>query len=65
MRRPERIPNILGELGRIWTRHPDLRLGQLIGNVVDGPALYHIEDIELLQLLSKTYTTPLKKHNRR
>ena len=33
MRNPNRIPKILRRLQDIWERNPDLRLGQLIGNV--------------------------------
>ena len=30
MRDPNRIPEILKELEKIWSKYPDLRLGQLI-----------------------------------
>jgi len=30
MRDPNRIPLILEELGNFWTKHPDLRLGQIL-----------------------------------
>ena len=30
MRNPNRIPEILKELEKIWSKYPDLRLGQLI-----------------------------------
>jgi len=33
MRDPNRIPEILKELEKIWSKYPDLRLGQLIINL--------------------------------
>jgi len=33
MRDPNRIPEILKELGKVWSKYPDLRLGQLIINL--------------------------------
>jgi uncharacterized protein YihD (DUF1040 family) len=32
MRDQKRIPVILNLLGRYWSQHPDLRLGQILGN---------------------------------
>jgi hypothetical protein len=34
MRDPDRINIILEELGKLWKKHPDLRLGQLLENYV-------------------------------
>ena len=31
-RDPKRIPKVLAVLGELWMEHPDLRLGQIIGN---------------------------------
>jgi len=47
MRDEKRIPEILKELEYLWVRYPDLRLGQLIVNVVEGVKvrLYYIEDV--------------------
>ena len=55
MRDINRIDSILKELGKIWKKFPDLRLGQLILNVLQDPALYYIEDEELVELLEKFY----------
>jgi len=55
MRDVERIPYILSEIGELWRRYPDLRLGQLIGNVLEGPGLYYIEDEDLVRMLKKAY----------
>lgn len=55
MRNPERIPEILNELAGIWKKHPDLRLGQLLLNIVRDPQLYYIEDVELIELLKEGY----------
>ena len=60
MRDPNRIPKLLIRLGRLWEEHPDLRLGQLIGNYVDGVGLYYIEDELLLDTLEEAYEMPKK-----
>ena len=63
MRDPNRIPNILSELGRLWESFPDLRLGQLILNFgVNDPALYYIEDDELISLMKTNIYTLLKEN---
>lgn len=56
MRDPNRIPRILDELKGIWISHPDLRLGQLLLNVVKDPALYYIEDQEIIKRLRDYYS---------
>lgn len=61
MRNPNRIDRILNEIRIIWKQYPDLRLGQLILNVIENPALYYIEDEELVELLKQTYLKELKK----
>ena len=55
MRNPERIPEILKRLEKIWLKYPDLRLGQLIGNVVEGIRLYYGEDDNLITTLEEYY----------
>lgn len=55
MRDPTRIPRILYRIGEIWWKNPDLRLGQLIGNVIDPKYLYEIDDEKLIELIEKTY----------
>ena len=44
MRDPARIPRILEKLGRLWAVHPDMRLGQLIENVMAVEAGQPVED---------------------
>lgn len=56
MRDINRIDSILEKLGNIWKEYPDLRLGQLICNIIKDPALYYIEDEQLIELLEKEYT---------
>lgn len=34
MRNPNRIPIILNQLEELWKEHPDMRLGQLLVNIV-------------------------------
>ena len=55
MRDPKRIDVILQEISNIWHKYPDMRLGQLIGNVLEGPALYYVEDDGLIKALKDTY----------
>ena len=55
MRDPNRIDRVLQEISTIWHKCPDLRLGQLIGNVLEGPNLYYVEDDGLVNALKDTY----------
>ena len=55
MRDPKRIDVILQEISAIWHKYPDMRLGQLIGNVLEGPSLYYIEDDSLVKVLKDMY----------
>ena len=56
MRDPNRISEILQKLGDVWTRNPDLRLGQIIVNAtmiakqgaVDDRDVFYIKDEDLL-----------------
>lgn len=57
MRDPTRILRILYRIGEVWWKNPDLRLGQLIGNVIDPKYIYEIDDEKLLELIEKTYDT--------
>jgi hypothetical protein len=54
-RDPARIPMILAEVQRMWLKHPDLRLGQLILNVATENRLYNMEDVPLIQELQHLY----------
>ncbi|MCQ2794764.1 MAG: hypothetical protein MJ214_00970 [Bacilli bacterium] len=55
MRDPKRIPIILKEIEKIWNGSPDLRLGQLLCNVLRDPALYYVEDEKLIEYLKMYY----------
>lgn len=55
MRDPKRIEVILQEISAIWHKYPDMRLGQLIGNVLEGPSLYYVEDASLVAALKDMY----------
>lgn len=48
MRNPNRIPEVLQEIALYWQKHPDLRLGQLLGNF---NVSYNTEDEMLLERL--------------
>lgn len=55
MRDINRIDFILKSVGDVWKNYPDLRLGQLLLNVVRDPMLYYIEDDKLVEELVKLY----------
>ena len=55
MRDISRIDFVLKSIGDIWKNYPDLRLGQLLLNVVRDPMLYYIEDDKLVDELVKLY----------
>lgn len=55
MRDISRIDAILEELKIIWKEVPDLRLGQLLLNVLQDPALYYVEDADLVKYLRNFY----------
>lgn len=55
MRDPKRIDRILQEISNIWHKYPDMRLGQLIGNVLEGASLYYVEDDGLVNALKDMY----------
>ena len=62
MRDPQRIDEILKRIGDIWKENPDLRLGQLIYNVMKNPNnLYYIEDSVLTDIIEMYYNN-LKKN---
>ena len=54
MRNPDRILKIINLIYEIWTKNPDLRLGQLIANC-ENQNIYNIEDEELEAKLIKMY----------
>lgn len=55
MRDPKRIEEMLYVLRQIWELKPDLRLGQLLVNVIPlkepCPEMFYIEDEKLKELL--------------
>lgn len=64
MRDPNRIPNVLHDVQRVWEAFPDMRLGQLLLNVAADPALYYMEDEELVhRLLEFGYNFAKEKLN--
>ena len=56
MRDPKRIPEVLNELKGIWSSFPDLRLGQLLLNVVNERELYYFEDEDLIKAIRHHYS---------
>lgn len=57
MRNKERIDDVCIRLAALWKKYPDLRLGQLILNVMQDPALYYVEDEDLIVKLENHYLT--------
>ena len=56
MRDPKRINKCLRKIKEVWSKNPDLRLGQLLLNIVPSSnSLYYIEDKDLVNLLEKFY----------
>ena len=55
MRSSGRIPEILDELRKTWEKCPDLRLGQLIDNIVTrSPSpLFYIEDEDMIRRIQE------------
>lgn len=56
MRDPNRIPIILKQLEKVWSREPDLRIGQLIVSLVNPEEscskIFFFEDDQLLEALA-------------
>ncbi len=60
MRDIDRIPSIIARLQRVWQRHPDLRLGQLILNVAesnDSARIYYASDLDLIVAIEGLYNS--------
>ena len=55
MRDPKRINECLRKIKEVWSKHPDLRLGQLIVNAVPEIYLYHIEDDVLIECIQNSF----------
>ena len=51
----KRIKRILKLLEKIWTKHPELRFGQLIENFFVSGDLYYTGDKKLEKILRKVY----------
>ena len=62
MRDPARIDVVLEAVRRVWVKHPDLRLTQLLVNLVRPadpcPQVIYFEDTELLKRLEEFATRP-------
>jgi uncharacterized protein YihD (DUF1040 family) len=64
MNKPKNIPEIIGLLQELWVRNPDLRLMQLLINVVNPCAdLYHLKDDVLEAKLHAALDTPTGQLN--
>ena len=64
MRDVNRIPQILGDLKKIWELTPDIRLGQLLLNAVDHDenTLFYIEDQDLIdRMFHEIYSNLMKE----
>lgn len=75
MRNQNRIHIVLGLISQVWNKFPDLRLGQLILNIINSQTtqvidssilpddactmLYNIEDDKLMEFIVKFYAPEL------
>lgn len=55
MRDINRIDDVLERIKKIWKQYPDLRLGQLLTNVVSESIIYFVEDDDLINALEESY----------
>ena len=55
MRDSKKIDTVLQVLEYYWKQNPDMRLGQLIGNIARDPELYYMEDDKLMRRIIGTY----------
>lgn len=66
MRDPNRIPEMLQNLQRLWEMCPDLRLGQLISNCQhygnQNTDVFNIEDDDLMVGLAKLLQYQKDRH---
>ncbi len=52
MRNPKRIEDVLSRIRKIWHIYPDLRLGQLLINVIGlGRDPFYVEDDDLVKMI--------------
>ena len=61
MRNPNRIKKVLSLIEAIWTTNPDLRLMQLLGNVLPRSDNYYMEDDIFFEYLKQGYDTKIKE----
>ncbi len=59
MRNPERIPEILDRIRKVWEQHPQLRLGQLLVASFQRKTkqndIFHVEDKELIEMVEELF----------
>lgn len=59
MRNPDRIVPLLQTVQKVWEKHPDLRLMQLLGNCLGPGDHYHQDDTDLMERLIVFYREDL------
>lgn len=52
---PTEKARVMRRLQLLWSENPELRLGQLIGNVIREGTLYNVEDLDLIDRLESVY----------
>lgn len=60
MRDPKRIKPLLERIRKVWTKYPDLRLGQMVGNAYRGDP-YFIEDEALVKAIEETHAQTTRR----
>ena len=63
MQRPaKRIEPTFDAIRKLWYQYPDLRLGQLLSNVIPkGKDLFWVEEKDLIQYIEDYYTEHVQR----
>lgn len=65
MRDPNRIDEVLEALREYWIAHPEMRLGQILVNLVGAKFtadIFYVEDETLLEKLKETINNRKENH---
>ena len=50
----------MNDIGDVWKKYPDLRLGQLLLNCIGDPMLYYVEDDKLVTVIKDYYNVIIR-----
>lgn len=62
MRDPNRIPQVMEKLQKLWEQVPDWRFMQLINNIqsAEGYDLFYVEDSTFVDILDKYFNDEIE-----